>query len=126
MGDKVDDKVDQELVRARDAVIDRIRHELQALVREAGWTQRRVEAVNGFTPGYLSQVLQGHIALTVRHLYGILLAIEIEPEELFARVHGHSSTDELRERMARYEAVLDQLAQQGLVKPPPSGDEPSG
>jgi hypothetical protein len=38
------------------------------------------------------------------------------PEELFARVLHRTSTDELRERMARYEEALEQLELQGLVK----------
>ena len=78
--------MDENLVRERDEVADRIRRELSALVREHGWTQRRVEKANGYSKGYLSQVLKGHITLTVRHLYGILLAIGMSPEELFARV----------------------------------------
>lgn len=109
--------MDEKLIRQRDEVVERIRRELRILVRESGWTQRRVEDANGFTPGYLSQVLQGHIALTVRHLYGILLVIEMTPEEFFSRVVGLASGDELRERMARYEAALDQLERQGLVTP---------
>jgi transcriptional regulator with XRE-family HTH domain len=108
--------MEEKLVRQRDEVVERIRRELRVLVRESGSTQRRVEEANGFTQGYLSQVLQGHITLTVRHLYGILLAIGMTPEELFARVLHRTSTDELRERMARYEEALEQLELQGLVK----------
>lgn len=108
--------VDEKLVRDRDEVVERIRRELRILVRESGWTQRRVEETNGFTQGYLSQVLQGHIALTARHLFGILLAIGMAPEDFFDRVLHRTSTDELRERMARYEAALEQLELQGLIK----------
>lgn len=108
--------MEDKLVRDREEVVERIRRELRILVRESGWTQRRVEEANGFTQGYLSQVLQGHITLTVRHLYGILLAIEMTPEEFFARVLHRTSSDELRERMARYEEALEQLEMQGLVK----------
>lgn len=117
--------VDEKLIRERDEVVDRIRRELRALVRESGWTQRRVEEANGFAPGYLSQVLKGHITLTVRHLWGILLAIGIEPGELFTRVGGRSSADELRERMDRYEALLDRLQRQVVSRPgsPKPGEE---
>lgn len=108
--------MDENLVRSRDEVVERIRRELRVLVRESGWTQRRVEEVNGFTQGYLSQVLQGHIALTVRHLCGILLTIGMTPDDFFSRVLRHTSTEELRERLARYEDALEQLEAQGLVK----------
>ena len=108
--------MDEKLVRNRDEVVERMRRELRVLVREGGWTQRRVEETNGFTQGYLSQVLQGHIALTARHLYGILLAIGMSPEDFFDRVLHRTTTGELRERLARYEAALEQLESQGLVK----------
>lgn len=85
-------------------------------MRESGWTQRRVEDANGFTPGYLSQVLKGHITLTVRHLWGILLAIRVEPGEFLTRVEGRNSAEELRERMDRYEALLDRLERQVVLK----------
>ncbi len=112
-------KADEKLIRQRDEIVERLRRELRALVRESGWTQRRVEEVNGFTAGYLSQVLSGTITLTVRHLCGILLAIGMKPEDFFARVFpGQLGYDELRERLARYDDALDQLEVQGLVKPP--------
>lgn len=108
--------VDEELIRERDQVVDRIRRELRALIRESGWTQRRVEEANGFTPGYMSQVLKGHITLTVRHLWGILLAIGVQPAEFVARVDGRNSAEELRERMDRYEALLDRLERQVVLQ----------
>jgi transcriptional regulator with XRE-family HTH domain len=115
--------VDEKLIRERDQVVDRIRRELRALVRESGWTQRRVEEANGFTAGYLSQVLKGHITLTVRHLWGILMAIGTEPGEFLARVDGRSSADELRERMDRYEALLDRLQRQVVTGGNPKRDD---
>ena len=60
-------------------------------------------------------MLQGQITLTVRHLLGILLTIGVQPADFFARVLGGSSSDELRERMDRYEAVLDRLERRGLI-----------
>lgn len=116
--------MDEKLIRERDEIVDRIRRELRALVRESGWTQRRVEEANGFAPGYLSQVLKGHITLTVRHLWGILLAIGVDSREFIARVDGRSSADELRERMDRYEALLDRLERQVVSRTgSPNADE---
>ena len=115
--------VTKKLIREREELIERIRHELQALVRETGWTQRRVEEANGFTQGYLSQVLKGHITLTVRHLWGILMAIGIEPEDFFNRVYRRDSAKELRERMDRYEAIFERLESQGVLKTPRSDAE---
>lgn len=116
--------MDEKLTRERDEVVDRIRRELRVLILESELTQRRVEEVNGFAPGYLSQVLNGAITLTVRHLYGVLLAIGMGAGEFFARVlPERTGVDEIRERMARFDAALEQLESQGLVKPPDrSGD----
>lgn len=114
--------MDEKLIRERDAVVDRMRRELRALVRESGWTQRRVEEVNGFTQGYLSQVLQGHITLTVRHLFGVLFALGIRPEDFFGRIFDHALPGEIRERLDRYETLFERLEQQGLLAPEGSGD----
>lgn len=117
------DAVDEKLIRERDQLVDRIRRELRALVRESGFTQRRVEEANGFTSGYLSQVLKGHITLTVRHLWGILMAIGAEPREFLSRVDGRNSAEELRERMDRYEALLDRLERQVVKAGDPQQDD---
>ena len=109
--------MDEKLIRDRDEVVDHIRRELRVLIMESGFTQRQVERANGFTKGYLSQVLNGTITLTVRHMYGILLAIDVSLGELFTRVlPGTPRYDQISERMARYDDVIEQLASQGLVK----------
>ena len=116
----------KELIRERDEQVDGLRRELRALVRESDYTQRQIEEQNGFAAGYLSQVLQGHIGLTVRHLCGILLALDIEPQELFTRVIGparYTPDNELRERLARYDAALEQLERKGLFKPEEDPEE---
>ena len=111
-------QANKELIQRREELVDRIRRELRGLVRESGLTQRQVEEVNGFTPRYLSQVLQGHITLTVRHLCGFLLAMDMSPEEFFARLSGRTAPryEELRERLARYDKAIEQLEEQGIVR----------
>lgn len=104
----------------RDRMVIRVREALRRRVRASTHTQRDVERRNGFRPGYLSQVLQGHIALTLRHLLGILLALEVDPETFFAELAGrYPSTGgdwiEIRQRMKRYDAALDQLTRKGLI-----------
>jgi len=109
-------KRDEESVR----VLDRLRH----LVRTSTRTQRSIECENGFKRGYLSQVLKGHIALTIRHLIGVLRSLDVAPYNFFANLEDDGdpfSTPvlmEIRERMARYDAALDQLAQKGLLERP--------
>lgn len=102
----------ESLIRERDRIVERIRGELRALVHERGKSQRHVEQENAFSKGYLSQVLQGQIAMTTRHLFGILLALEIRPQDFFERIFGRADAEhqELRERMERLEAKLDRLA----------------
>ncbi len=107
----------------RDEMVDRLREELRKLVRGSGSTQRALEEANGFTRGYLSQVLQGHVTLTARHVFGIVLALGARPEELFLRLFGKGGRgrpeqlSEIRERMAVYDAALEQLERKGLLSP---------
>lgn len=107
--------------RQRDAAVDRLRGELRRLVRESDATQRSIEVANGFTRGYLSQVLQGHVTLTARHVFGILIALAVPPAEFFSRFFGarppaaDTSLSEIRERMSHYDAALRQLEEKGLL-----------
>jgi len=110
----------------RDQDAERVRQELLALVRGSGTTQRRIEQLNGFKRGYVSQVLQGHITLSIRHILGILMAIEMSPLEFFGKLFGAPEEitdplpplDEIRERMARYDAALLELQDRGLIGKP--------
>ncbi len=95
------------------------------MVRESGSTQRAVEEANGFTRGYLSQVLQGHVTLTAKHVFGVTLALGVPPDELFLRLFEDrrpgrpERLSEIRERMAVYDAALQQLERKGLLTPEP-------
>ncbi len=105
----------------RDEMVDRLRDELRRMVRASNSTQRALEEANGFTRGYLSQVLQGHVSLTAKHMFGITLALGVPPEELFQRLYGSGpqgrpeQLSEIRERMAVYDAALEQLERKGLL-----------
>lgn len=107
----------------RDEAVDRLRRELRRLVRDSDETQRSIEVANGFTRGYLSQVLQGHVTLTARHVFGILFALAVAPGPFFSRFFGdrapaaEASLSEIRERMSRYDAALKQLEEKGLLAP---------
>ncbi len=79
----------------------------------------QIEQANGFGPGYVSQVLHGSIMLTVRQLVGISLAIGKELGELCSGAPPEAADlAEIRRRMARFDAALEQLESQGLVKLP--------
>ena len=123
--DEVEDEEiegDEALVLRRRDLVRRVREELQIMIRESGTTQREIETRNGFTPRYLSQVLNGRITLTVRHMAGILFALDVDPIDFFERLAGPrypmgSPYFEIRERLARYDAALDELERRGLVSP---------
>jgi len=103
----------------RDAAVERLRQELKRRVRASDQTQRAIEDANGFSHGYLSQVLQGHVTLTARHVFGILFALDIPPENFFWRLFRGSRRDEplseIRERMDRYDAAIKQLEDKGVL-----------
>ena len=112
----------------RDEMVRSLRDELRRLVRDSGSTQRAVEEANGFTRGYLSQVLQGHVTLTARHVLGILLALDVSPGAFFQRTfedpgdREQETLSEIRERMARYDAAFEQLERKGLITPDGESD----
>ena len=115
--------------RRRDAAVERLRQELRQQVRGSDMTQRAIEEENGFSHGYLSQVLQGHVTLTARHVFGILMALGIPPDAFFRRLFGDSGgghdgpISEIRERMARYDAALKQLEDKGVLTPGPGSED---
>ncbi len=119
----------RELQERRDEMVERLRAALRQRLRESGTTQRSLEQANGFARGYLSQVLQGHVTLTARHVFGILLALEVPVEDFFARLGGvrrrsWSDVSEIRERMAVYDAALEQLERKGLLTRDPDASDP--
>ena len=109
--------------RRRDAAVDRLRRELRRQVRASDMTQRAIEDENGFSHGYLSQVLQGHVTLTMRHVLGVLMALDLAPDAFFRRFFGEDTADleapidEIRERLARYDAAFKQLEEKGVLTP---------
>ena len=104
----------------RDRAVDRVREALRDEVVTSHLTQRSIETTNGFARGYLSQVLKGHVTLSVRHLLGILLALGISPDAFFRQVLGDGDEgplSEIRERMARYDAAIEELEEKGVLNP---------
>ena len=104
-----------DLIAQRDASIEALRRALRNAIHDSDVTQREIELRNGYGKGYLSQVLKGHITLTLRHTMGILLALEIRPWSFFmnalgdARAEESRQIDEIREQMTKYDAVIDEL-----------------
>jgi transcriptional regulator with XRE-family HTH domain len=115
----------------RDQLVQQLRDELRRLVFESGQTQVAIEQANGFTRGYLSQVLHAHVSLTARHVFGILLALDVPPSRFFSRLFPVPGTvepdgllSEIRERMARYDSAIQELEDKGLVSlPEPKAEE---
>lgn len=105
---------------SRDSAVEKLRQELKLQVRASDLTQRAIEDANGFSHGYLSQVLQGHVTLTARHVFGILIALGIPPEEFFWRLFRgarrvEEPMSEIRERMDRYDAAIKELRDKGVL-----------
>ena len=68
--------------------------EIRKVMLVSDLTQRDVERHNGWSRGYLNQVLCGHITFTVRHLYGVLGALEIP----LTRFFGHMDEKDAERR----------------------------
>ncbi|MEM1206471.1 MAG: helix-turn-helix domain-containing protein [Acidobacteriota bacterium] len=99
----------------------RAREELRKRVRVSELSQRRIETRSGWKRGYLSQVLQGKITLTLEHVLAILAALDVAPVRFFAEVFdpdgGHGANDEIRQKFAEYDAKFAQLRALGLLPP---------
>jgi transcriptional regulator with XRE-family HTH domain len=67
---------------ATQEVLNRLRWRIQL----SPLTQRALERRLGFSKGYLSQVLRGHVDLKMNHLFSLLEALEVAPGEFFAAV----------------------------------------
>lgn len=105
-----------------DSHVARTLEELKRRLRQTKTSQREVERICGWSRGYLSQVFQGRITLTLAHVLSILAAIEASPAEffrdLFADLQPLEMTD-IRERLEQYDAAFDELRRRGLLDPEP-------
>lgn len=67
--------------------VTRILQRLRMLIFLSPTSQRAVEAAAGFSRGYLSQILGGHIELKYRHLIQVLEAMDFDPGVFFADLY---------------------------------------
>ena len=67
---------------ATQAVLEKLRWRIQC----SALTQRTLERRLGFSKGYLSQVLRGHVDLKINHLLALLEALAVDPGEFFSEV----------------------------------------
>lgn len=105
---------------AVDNHVDRARDELKRLLRERKLSQRAVEARFGWSRGYLSQVFQGRITLTLAHVLSLLKAIDLPSVDFFHSLDESADPlpmDEIRNRLDQYDAQFEVLRQKGLLGP---------
>ncbi len=104
----------------------RVRTRLREIVRLSSVSQRQIEERLGWSRGYLSQVLQGHITLSIAHVLAILKTLDAEPAQFFHSLFGGTTEKtvihEIREKLARYDEAFAQLRAKGLL----DGTEASG
>jgi len=67
---------------ATQAVLARLRWRIQC----SSLTQRGLERRLGFSKGYLSQVLRGHVDLKMNHLLALLEVLGVDPGDFFSEV----------------------------------------
>lgn len=102
--------------------VERARDELKNLLRDQKISQRAVETRCGWSRGYLSQVFQGRITLTLAHVLAILDAAETSAVEFFQSLDDAPNPlllDEIRNRLEQYDAQFDELRRKGLLGPEP-------
>ena len=105
---------------------DKVLEALRRTVKLAPVSQRAIERAHGWNRGYVSQVLSGHITLTVHHLLAILDSLKLDPPAFFSEALGNdeswATVNEIRERMERYDAAFAELEAKGLLDGSASSD----
>ena len=108
---------------ARDAS-QRVLEALRQRVKTASVSQRGIEEQHDWRRGYLSQVLTGHITLTVHHVLAVVQSLDISASEFFAEAldepRSWRAIDEISERMSRYDAAFEKLRAKGYLDDEPS------
>ena len=97
---------------------DKVLEGLRRKIKLAPISQRAIERHHGWNRGYLSQVLSGHIALSLHHVMAVLDSLSLDVPGFFAEAlerEAWSSAREIRERMARYDAAFAELEAKGLL-----------
>lgn len=110
----------ENLQMLRDEANQVLLDDLVRLVRASPVTQREIERLNGWSDRYLSGVLSGNVRLTTLHMFGILRALDLAPEQVFERLYGErravgSEIDEIRQRIAGFDEVFKRLKEQGVL-----------
>lgn len=116
---------------------------LRDLIEDADLRQRQVEDRAGFSRGYLSQLLNGHIEIKLRHLEVLFEVLDLSPGQYFGalfpprgrrvrrpagrpdlkvsqdviRIYGFGIEEarDLRRRLQRCEEALEKLAKSEAV-----------
>ena len=101
-----------------DRQIGEAREELKRVLRETKTSQRAVEERCGWSRGYLSQVFQGRITLTLAHILAILGVSGRSTVAFFQHLTGEPQPlemNEIRNRLDQYDAAFDELRRRGLI-----------
>lgn len=67
---------------------DTLREALQRAVERSGVDLKELAARVGRADGYFSHLFKGRITLTAEHIFSVLLAIGVSPEDFFGKKYG--------------------------------------
>lgn len=69
--------------------VQQVAQALKLRIRGAGRTQRQVEEQLGMGKDYLRQLLAGNMDLKLKHLFGVLAVLDVNPSEFIAGLFGY-------------------------------------
>ena len=97
---------------------------LQRAVERSGVDLKELAARVGRADGYLTHLFKGRITLTAEHLFVVLLAIGVSPEDFLSRFFGKVGYRELDED--DFDARVLRVMERHGIKPRRGDDDQGG
>jgi len=81
-----------------------LREALEQAVEQSGVDLKELAARTGRADGYFTHLFKGRMVLTTEHIFAVLLALGLKPEEFFGkfyRIEGTRTEDDFDARVLR-------------------------
>lgn len=105
---------------------DGLREALQRAVERRGVDLKELAARVGRADGYFSHLFKGRIALTTEHIFTVLLAVGVKPEDFFGALYGKSGPGQPEPDEDDFDVRVLRAMERYGIKPRLSDEEDEG